>query len=291
LDSAEKEKLKQDAAAQSSGNLTLTPAGEAYRIDLKTVSGSDAVARQALPFEIRMSYEGLDGDAELLGIYRYEDGKFDFAGARHIKSEKIVNAMVNTGGTYTLLEYQKKFEDLSGHWAEDEIRRLSARHVVNGVGDSHFEPEGTATRAQCAAMLVRALGLPQVPPEEVKFGDVSAVSWYAGSVGAAVRSGIVKGTSDTTFSPDRSITRAELAVMASRILSDRTGKAAVDSGEILGEYQDAGKVPAWAQDGMAAAVDAGIVEGRGSGTLAPDAPVTRAEASAIILRLLEKLEQ
>ncbi|SFR01217.1 S-layer homology domain-containing protein [Desulfoscipio geothermicus] len=289
LDSAKADKLVRDANANSSSHLTLRPVGKAYTVTVKDLINKEVVNSLAEPLELEMSCRGLTEDPEITGIYRYQDGKFTYVGAKPDKTREMISAKTITGGTFTLLEYDKQFTDLAGHWAEKDIRVLSARHIVSGATPATFAPGQTATRAQCAALLVRALGIPKSNAGHT-FTDVSQSAWYAGDVAAAVKAGIIKGTSAGTFSPDKGISRAELAVMISRVLESKTGREVSDLNKVLAKYTDAGQIPDWAKEWIALAVESGIVNGRTADTIVPKGMVNRAEVAVIIGRLLEHIE-
>jgi hypothetical protein len=289
LDSARGDKLARDAEANSSSHLILRPVGKAYTVAIMDPVDKEVVNSLAEPLELIMNYRGLAENPEITGIYRYQDGKFTFTGAKPGKSGEVISAKTSTGGTFTLLEYDKKFTDLAGHWAEKDIRVLSARHIVSGTTPTTFAPSQMATRAQCAALLVRALGMPKSDAGHA-FTDVSDSAWYAGDVAAAAKAGIIKGTSAGMFSPDQGISRAELAVMIGRVLESRTGRKVFDAKKVLAEYTDAGQIPGWAQEGVALAVESGIVNGRTKDTIVPQGMVNRAEIAVIIGRLLEYIE-
>lgn len=289
LEAAKATRLVQDAKEHSTPLVTLRPVGKAYAVAIKDLDNKN-VTTLAEPLEFKLSYRGLTKNPELTGIYRYQDGKFVFAGAKADRLNELISAGVNTGGTFTLLEYDKRFSDLAGHWAEEDIRRLSAKHIVGGMSESSFGPGQAATRAQCAALLVRALNLPE-SKAALAFTDVHESAWYTGDVAAAARAGIIKGTAAGAFSPDKHITRAELAVMISRIIEGEQGLKEPEANKVLAEYTDAGKIPAWARAGMALAAETGIIRGRTAETIVPEGIINRAEVAVIIGRLLEEIDK
>lgn len=289
LEAAKATGLVQDAKKHSNTLLTLRPMGKAYTIAIKDLDNKNVVTL-ADPLEMKLSYRGLTKNPELTGIYSYQEGKFVFTGAKTDRLKEFISAGVITGGTFTLLEYDRRFSDLAGHWAEEDIRRLSAKHIVGGMSESSFGPELTATRAQCAALLVRALNLPESKATPA-FTDVPDSAWYAGDVAAAAGAGIIKGTSTATFSPDKNITRAELAVMISRIIQGEQRLSGEEVNKVLAMYTDAGKIPAWARSGMALAAETGIIRGRTAETIVPEGIINRAEVAVIIGRLLEEIDK
>lgn len=105
------------------------------------------------------------------------------------------------------------FADMDGHWAAASVRWMAERGITRGVAPDRFGPEQWVTRGQFAAFLHRYEGEPTGPPHP--FVDVTAayqqeaVSWLAST-------GITQGTTATTFSPDRVVTRAEIAAFLHR---------------------------------------------------------------------------
>lgn len=105
----------------------------------------------------------------------------------------------------------KDIEDALGDENHDGIEFCLAHGIMNGTGDTTFEPDNTITRAQFATMFYRLAGSPEAP-ETGKFTDL-AEDWYKKAVNWAASNGIVNGTGDTTFSPDETITREQIATI------------------------------------------------------------------------------
>ena len=82
--------------------------------------------------------------------------------------------------------------------------------VTTGVSANRFDPNGVCTRAQAVAFLWRAVGSPEPETRAMPFADVPAGSYYYDAVLWAVENGITEGTSDTTFSPDATCSRAQI---------------------------------------------------------------------------------
>ncbi len=175
------------------------------------------------------------------------------------------------------------FSDVpSSYWGYTAISSLSAKGIVAGYPDGSFKPGASITRAEFAAMLAKALNL-DTAGTGGSFTDVKADGWYYGSVNAAASAGLVSGTGDHLFSPNALITREQMAVMVAKALGD---KAPSVSGAELDAFSDHAAVGSWAASGMEQAVKAGIVSGMTTDTLAPEASATRAEAAAMIYKLL-----
>ena len=179
------------------------------------------------------------------------------------------------------------FKDLGDKdaWYHDYIDIMVTNGWMNGMNNGCFEPDGTLTRAQFVTILYRIAGEPSVAGKTGPFTDVVKDTWYTDAVIWATSEGIVKGTSDTTFDPDASITREQIAV----ILYRAAGAPKQDK-DAIASFGDASAVSDWAKDAMNWAVTEKIMLGS-DGKLLPQDNATRAEASALLLRLLDNADK
>ena len=183
--------------------------------------------------------------------------------------------------------------DLRGHWAADTVKRMVYQGVIKGYEDNTFRPENEISRLEAAAILVRALKL--TGGEEAgldAFSDAADVpEWGRQSLATAVKEGLIKGYplegGKTALNPDSRISRAETAVLLSRMLVKKPG-----TGQASGvDFSDRDQIPAWAEEGISVAVAGEIVKGYPDNTFAPDRKVTRAECAVMAERLLKALEK
>ena len=134
-------------------------------------------------------------------------------------------------------------------------------------------------------MLVKALKL-QGAHSSLDFADAGSIqAWAKPYIAQALESGLISGYADWTFRPKVSIRRAELAAMIVRGLGLKTSE-----GHEL-SYADADQIPVWAKPYVAAAQEAGVMNGRGDNRFAPAASATRAEAVTVILNMLDALAE
>ena len=98
----------------------------------------------------------------------------------------------------------------TGSYYEDAVDWAVENGITKGTDDTHFSPDGICTRAQAVTFLWRAAGSPKPETRTMPFADVPAGSYYYDAVLWAVENGIAKGTSDTTFSPNMTCTRAQI---------------------------------------------------------------------------------
>ncbi|NIK75419.1 hypothetical protein FHS15_000517 [Paenibacillus castaneae] len=174
------------------------------------------------------------------------------------------------------------FKDIAGHWAKSAIERAVNLGFINGYTDGTFRPNAQVTRAEYAAMLVRALDLPIKDGEKLSFKDAGSVpSWASDYVAAAVEAGIITGYEDHTFRASKPIKRSEIAVMIARALSWQVDPAQKSS------FADRNDIPVWAHPSVAMAAEAGIIKGRDANRFVPNANATRAEAVTLLLSMID----
>ena len=116
------------------------------------------------------------------------------------------------------------FSDMAGfEWAEEAVNALAAQNILNGVGESLFAPADEMTRAEAAKLLTAAFsGMEPDAAEEAPFPDVPNGEWYAGYVSYAVRQGWITGYEDGTLHEEDPLTRAQIAAIIFRLLTDET---------------------------------------------------------------------
>lgn len=182
----------------------------------------------------------------------------------------------------------KVFTDLAGHWAREDIEKLAFEGIIDGMEDDRFVPDAMVTRAQFAAMLVRALNL-KAAGGQIPFADVPPASWYRGAVSSAYAAGLVQGVTDGSFAPEQTITREEMTVMIARAGKYASKETFKDTGSEAADsipFADAGSISEWALEDIRIAVRTGIVNGRTDDTFEPKSLSTRAEAAVMMKRLL-----
>lgn len=183
------------------------------------------------------------------------------------------------------------FNDMQGHWAESTVAKLAGMGIISGYPDGTFKPERQVTRAEIASILVRALKLDPGSEQDLKFKDNAAIpAWAKGAIAAAAKEGIFKGYPQSdgtvTFEPMRTVTRAELAALMTRLLEKKLGDLV--PAEL--KFTDTSQIPTWAREDISIAFAKGIIAGYPDGTFRASRPVTRAEAAVMISRWLNAVE-
>jgi hypothetical protein len=113
--------------------------------------------------------------------------------------------------------FAASYTDTAGTGAESAIERWTAAGVVDGNGDGSFNPKGSMTRAQAAAVFTRLLKLTD-EGDISAFTDIKSDAWYAPYVAKCVAAGILNGTGKDTMSPSDTLSREQMFVMTCRAL-------------------------------------------------------------------------
>lgn len=169
------------------------------------------------------------------------------------------------------------------------MERLSYTGVIRGNEKGEAEPKRTVTRAEATAMVMRFMGLENMPQSEnaARFADVSADDWFYDVVLSAFHCGIVQGDSETAFSPNRDVTREEIIAMTARALQYANLRCPAAGENNIADWD---AVSAWAQDaytylGAACSYDYGEDETdweNPKGYFNPQTAATRAFAAQLL---------
>ena len=164
----------------------------------------------------------------------------------------------------------------TGSYYEDAVDWAVENGITQGTDDTHFVPDGICTRAQAVAFLWRAAGSPKPETRTMPFADVPAGSYYYDAVLWAVENGITKGTSDTTFNPNMTCTRAQIVAFLWR--SEKSPAAGTAN-----PFADV-KSTAYYADAVLWAVKENITRGTTNTTFSPDADCTRSQIVTFLWR-------
>ena len=173
------------------------------------------------------------------------------------------------------------------HWAREYIDTCYEAGIMNGTGGGKFSPSGAVSRAQVVTTLWRLAGEPDAKggTNGMVFTDVAGGQWYTEAVAWAAENGITAGVGGSSFAPDRTVTRGEVAAILYRYASyageDVSGRADLNT------FADTGALSDWNRDAFAWCVEGGIINGKAAGSasqLAPSDTLTRAELAAVLYR-------
>lgn len=156
----------------------------------------------------------------------------------------------------------------------DAVKWAVNKGITNGVSETLFGPDQACTRAQIVTFLWRAAGSPE-PKSGSSFADVAADAYYAKAVAWAVENGITKGTSETTFHPDETCTRAQGVTFLYRAL----GKLAAAQAGFTDVAADS-----YYADAVNWAAENGVTKGISETLFGPDGSCTRAQIVTFLYR-------
>ncbi|MED1863964.1 S-layer homology domain-containing protein [Fictibacillus nanhaiensis] len=166
------------------------------------------------------------------------------------------------------------FNDIRGHWAQDDILLLNELGLVSGFQDGSYGVNKKISRAEVAAIMARHMELPNATPT---FKDVPKSFWAANQIGAVAEANVMNGFVGNTFKPTKIITRAEIASLLVR--------AYELEGTATENFKDVPKNH-WAYEPISTLVEYGLVSGFSDHTFRPENQLTRAEFAAFLARVI-----
>ena len=164
----------------------------------------------------------------------------------------------------------------------DQFFGQSHNAFLVGSPDGTIRPQANITRAEVATVLFRLLNddfRAEVWSQTNNFTDVSSNAWFNNAISTMANAGIVVDNGGA-FRPNDAVTRAEFAAMVARFFSEFEPAEISMFTDIEGN---------WAQDYINLIAQFGWVQGAGDGTFNPNALMTRAETSAIVNRMLDRV--
>ncbi|SDF92956.1 beta-galactosidase [Thermoanaerobacter thermohydrosulfuricus] len=259
------------------------PITSAYDI---TIKAGDKDVKIGSPVKMTFNIKGAK-DIRKVAVYYYNEttNQWEYVGGKVDKVENTITFEAKHFSTYAAFEYNKEFKDVSkDFWAYDVVSVLASRHIIKGIDENTFLPNEKITRAEFAALMIRALGIEE-EPYQGEFNDVKEGAWYANAIEAAYKAGIMLGDGKN-MRPDDPITREEMTAVIMRVYGKLTDYKEDNIGDTT--FSDNDKISEWARNVVANAVKLGIVRGYEDNTFKPKDNATRAEAAAMLYRILEK---
>ena len=161
----------------------------------------------------------------------------------------------------------------------DAVKWAVDNGITTGTSETTFSPNASCTRAHMVTFIWRAAGMPEPKTTTTEFTDLDANAYYYKAVLWAAENGITLGTSDTTFSPDDTVTRGQSVTFLFRALSGTAGESNPFTDVVDGAfYFNAVK---WA-------VDDGITNGTSDTTFSPKDDCLRAQIVTFLYRAYTK---
>lgn len=263
-------------------NSLTVKADETQNISVSLKSGGDAVSfsNDLLTWEV----EGDIGEFTKPGEFTATSVKAEGAIIiRYGDTEKRISVSIDGPEPVKPLP----FTDMEEHvWAKDSLSILYNANIINGVSETEFAPSRSIKRADFILMLLRLMEI--TPDTEIteQFDDVPVGSYYYNELATAKRLGIAKGTSDTTFAPERSITREEMFTLTWRVMNMKDDADA----SVLDSFADKTDIAAYALPALSTLVSNELVAGDAHGNLNPKNGATRAEAAVFLSRVYTQLK-
>ena len=208
--------------------------------------------------------------------YAVANVKIDGKSIGAVKSYTFENVRRNHTIEVSFARANEFIDVPAGSYFYEAVMWAVENGVTTGVSASRFDPNGICTRAQAVTFLWRAAGSPAPRSRTVPFTDVPVGSYYYDAVLWAVENGITKGTSDTTFSPNDTCTRAQIVSFLWR--SEKTPAASSRN-----PFTDV-KPGAYYLDAVLWAVESGITKGTTAMKFSPDADCTRGQIVTFLWR-------
>ena len=251
-----------------------------------TADGSDGDNQMSTEQGFYALVAALRAEKGLSSLYRMSGNALhisDAAGAQGLPNRNTaVKAMPVTKPGLT-------FSDIKKSANKAAIEALASREIINGMGNDIFSPNTTMTRAQYAAIVVRALGLTPDAKGAKAYTDVASGTWYEGYIGTASTYGIINGRGSGIFDPEGTITKQEAAVMTIRAAKlcglDTTMKSA-SVRDVLCDYADYTSVADWAQSELAYCYLNGLLDASAL-NVEPGRKILRCEVAEMLYRMLK----
>ena len=281
------------SAAGAAGSLLLSasggqPAGIVASDSSTNLTTYNVVFNKPLNENVGISVPPIQGDPDYQAVM---NSSGEAVGGKYNPVTDMLEAKINANDTYTVKENKKDFKDIAGKSNEmqNAINILASKGIINGTTESTFSPDGTISRAEIAALLVRTLSKLD-PNADGKFTDVRRSDWYFGAAGSAKKHGIMIGTSATTFAPKVNIPKDQIVAVAARVLkTEMKYKDPANAFALLSAYSDASSLESWSLMDIALATRENLVVKRSDGKFNPSSSMTRGNAAIILYRTFEKI--
>lgn len=178
------------------------------------------------------------------------------------------------------------FDDVAEtDWYYDAVKYVYENDLMAGIDDNTFDPYMDTTRGMIVTILYRLEGSPAVTGAS-QFADVSTGDYYHDAVVWGTANKVVYGYDETTYAPNKTITREEFAAILYRYAQYK-GYDTLAQGAL--EFYDADDVSEYALTPMVWATANAIINGMGDGNLSPKTGATRAQAATILMGFCENI--
>jgi len=184
------------------------------------------------------------------------------------------------------ISHSSLYNDIDNHWAKNYIESVSYRGLFNGVSEKMFGPDKTMTRAMVITVLGR-LDEVEMTDRKTDFSDIPTGAYYEEYVAWGVENKIVSGTSEDKFSPNKEITREEMAVMMANYVKYKKYDYKVENID----FSDKDSISSWALESVKILNNLGIMKGNADGSYNPKKVATRAEIATVFYNYLNYINR
>lgn len=272
-----------------------------YYISLKKVDAQDGEALSGAKFGLYLDGKQIaTATSDRNGIVRFSMGSSNYRSLTDksnlycqeltapegykLSNEKIAVSKKDVSTSSSMSDKNAKTVKNSRSKTPSMLNGKDHFAYIVGYPDKTVHPQSSITRAEVATIFFRLLTEETRTANATKtnnYADVSSDNWYNQAVSTLSAMGIIKGDSRGNFNPNAPITRAEFAAIAARF--DKTEDVAAASFGDVATH--------WAKPEISVAANNGWINGYTDGTFHPDSRITRAEAMAMINRVLQRLPE
>ncbi len=171
------------------------------------------------------------------------------------------------------------------HWCYREIKFMKDNHILDGDGTGKFYPDTPMTRAEFCKIIAKAFQIADAE-NKVAFNDVSENGWFSQYVGALSSNRLIIGNGDNLFLPDEKITRQDMCVIISRVLTFKNIHLTESDGYV--SFTDAAQISGYAAEAVSQLIRYGVINGNEQGELLPLHFLTKAECAKVVYNIMEK---
>lgn len=242
-----------------------------------------------------------------ISVWKNVDGTWYNMGGVVNTGSKTITATFDGFGYYTVMSLRYSYDDIVSHtYARSELETILSRGIMNAKDANEFGVYENVTRGEFATMIVKIMGIQlDYEPNNLTFSDVVKYSdyhWDYRYIETAVRKGIIRGTAPRIFSPNRTLSREDAAVMIARAMSLKLGSNATDLAALQKLFTDTGSIGSvYSAPSILAAYKAGVISGIENKLVAgqkkatyrfdPQANFTRADAAVMAQRIMAKMKR
>lgn len=270
-----------------------------------TAQVSDSMSKTLKYAENEASYSSFAGghvrvtNRQMVSRYDYDLPRVDDEGV--INNNRRNQGMLELNASMTPKVERlivPKFRDIGGHWAEDDINQLYSLDVFEG-SSQFFLADVPMTRLDFTRAVVKACNMRtetattarkvsrKTKPAPSLFQDVAVSDPNYEYIKEAVDKGIISGVSAGKFDPQGNLTRAQAIAILIRALGFEGRAPSPGYRTYFGDDRD---IPSWARDSIYMAAEIGLVQGDNVNRINPNQAMTRAEASALLVKFLGFLQ-